>query len=191
MLYRPRGQPFRVGAAFHPSLVAGRTSYAEPQPLEPVFPLRVPASLSVGASYRFGDGAERHNALSPVARDELGLPHELPERPRGLLVTAQLDAVFPVAGARVFHATAGDPVGAVFQLTPRLGVEHETWRDRLRLRGGSYWEASPFEGQPGRPHLTGGFELFLFHNWRDFSASFSFDLAPRYRNLGLSFGLWR
>lgn len=42
-----------------------------------------------------------------------------------------------------------------------------------------------------RPHVTGGFELFLFRYLEDWALSASFDVARRYSNLGVSVGFWR
>jgi hypothetical protein len=61
----------------------------------------------------------------------------------------------------------------------------------VRTRLGVFVEPSSFEGQVPRPHVTGGFELFLFRYWEDWAVSASFDVARRYANVGFSLGFWR
>jgi hypothetical protein len=84
-----------------------------------------------------------------------------------------------------------EPVGKTVLIQPHLGAEHDTWPGRVRSRLGIFVEPSSFEGQVPRPHLTGGFEVFLFRYWEDWSLSASFDLARRYSNVGFSLGFWR
>jgi hypothetical protein len=208
VLYRPNNRPYRLGLAVRPQVVghwkpapgqapllAGRQLYAA---------VVAPGVLSLGVSWRMGEGAEHYNRLSPAARRQLratgdteGLPPELPEgAPVGRwLVTAQLDAVDAVEGAvpvRAFTGQRGqEAVGDFLMLQPRLGVEHETWPGRLRTRLGGFVEPSPFARTGERPHVTGGFELFLFRYLEDWALSASFDVARRYSNFGLSVGFWR
>ena len=61
----------------------------------------------------------------------------------------------------------------------------------MRTRLGVFVEPSSFKDTLPRPHLTGGFEVFLFHYWEDWAVSASFDIARRYANVGLSLGFWR
>jgi hypothetical protein len=87
--------------------------------------------------------------------------------------------------------TEPQAVGTFAMLQPRVGVEHETWPGRLRTRLGAFIEPSPFEDHLPRPHLTGGFELFLFRYWDDWALTTSFDVSRRYSNFGISVGFWR
>jgi len=111
------------------------------------------------------------------------------------LLTAQVDVVGGVENAvpvRSFTSlVAPQPVGESTKFQPRLGVEHEAWPGRLRTRLGAFLEPSPFRDTRPRPHVTGGFELFLFHYWEDWALSASFDVARRYSNFGVSVGFWR
>jgi hypothetical protein len=207
VLFRPRGRPYRVGIAVRPQVVGG---WQRKEGQAPILAGRAiyagvvsPAVLSMGASYRFGEGAERYNRLSPAARRQLladGVPNipeeEAPDAPVGrLLVSGQLDFISSAEGAVALRSVTafGEPeaVARTVLLQPRLGAEHDTWPGRVRTRLGVFVEPSSFEGQVPRPHLTGGFEVFLFRYWEDWSFSASFDLARRYANVGVSLGFWR
>ncbi len=73
----------------------------------------------------------------------------------------------------------------------RVGVESEVWPDRMRVRAGSYLEPSRFDRAYYRPHGTAGVEARLFDFWRwSARVTTTIDLAPRYINWGLAFGLW-
>jgi hypothetical protein len=65
----------------------------------------------------------------------------------------------------------------------------------LRLRAGSYLEASRFPETTARLHGTAGFEVRVFAfrlggHERRVSISAASDLAARYKNLALSIGFW-
>ncbi len=65
----------------------------------------------------------------------------------------------------------------------------------MRVRAGTYREASRFAETSGRWHATGGLEarLFAFHLFgheRRVSASLAGDLAREYKNAGLSVAFW-
>ena len=208
MLYRPHGRPYRVGVAVRPEVVgrwrrkpgqepflAGRQLYAA---------VASPAILSLGASWRLGEGAERYNRLSPAARRHLleaghfaeVPPEDAPGAPSGRwLISAQADFISRVENAVSVHSFAAltEPqrVGTSAMLQPRVGMEHETWPGRLRTRMGMFLEPSPFEDHLPRPHLTGGFELFLFRYLDDWALTASFDISRRYTNYGISVGFWR
>ena len=208
MLYRPNGRPYRVGIAVRPevlgpwqpaagqeAVLAGRQLYSA---------VVSPAVLSLGVSFRLGEGAELYNRMSPAARQQMlegdyyaDVPPETD--PKALagrwLISTQADII-----SRVEHAVSvrsftslSDPVsvGASEMVQLRLGVEHETWPGRLRTRLGAFIEPSPFEGVQPRPHLTGGFELFLFHYLDDWSVTASFNVSRLYSDFGISVGFWR
>ncbi len=208
ILYRPHGRAWRMGVTVRPEVVAelrqedgqapvlaGRTLFSA---------VVAPAVLSLGASWRFGEGAHRYNRLSPAARrqllvegDALPVPEQEPkDAPAGRwLLSAQVDLISGVDNAvpvRSFASTAeAQPVGQAAEFAPRLGVEHDTVPGMIRLRAGVYAEPSPFDGRPARPHFTGGFEVFVLRYWEDWAVTASFDLARRYTNVGLSIGFWR
>lgn len=76
--------------------------------------------------------------------------------------------------------------------SPRVGAEVEVWRDRLRLRGGSYFEAARTASANPRVHTTAGYELHLFELETlggrakfDLAWQMGLDVAPRYWRLAL------
>ncbi|HYI01560.1 hypothetical protein [Hyalangium sp.] len=207
LLFRPQARPYRVGISVRPQVVGG---WKQKEGQAPVLAGRAiysavvaPATLSLGASYRFGEGAERYNRLSPAARRQLIAsgatnvsPEESPDAPSGnFLVSAQIDLISSVESAVALRSVTAfsepEPVGRTALFQPHIGAEHDTWPGRVRTRLGVFVEPSSFEGQAPRPHLTGGFELFLFRYWEDWAVSASFDLARRYANVGFSVGFWR
>jgi hypothetical protein len=121
----------------------------------------------------------------------------------GVPVRVAFDLVVdgPVANGVSSEALlAGDDThrGRTLTLSPRFGLEAEVWRDRLRLRGGTYLEPSRTIGVPDRLHGTAGlqvrlFRLRLFHGFIDEQVSYSasVDAAHRYWNLSyLGIGFW-
>ncbi|WP_434384336.1 hypothetical protein [Melittangium boletus] len=208
VLYRPYGRPYRLGISVRPELlgdwqralgqpatIAGRRIYAA---------VVSPSSVSLGVSWRLGRGAELYNRLSPATRRQMlegahfaEVPTE--DDPRAIpgrwLVSTQVDLISPVENAVSVHSftslTSPEFVGARAMLQPRLGVEHESFPHRLRSRLGAFLEPSPYPDRPARPHLTGGFELFLFRYIDDWALTASFDVARRYSNFGVSVGFWR
>lgn len=208
MLYRPHGRPYRIGVAVRPEVVAGWRRDDGQSPFiagRQIYAAVVsPAVLSLGASWRLGEGAHRYNRLSPAARRQLQVEGDaLPvpeEEPRDALagrwlITAQVDLISSVSNAvsaNSFSSTAEPQlVGDTALFQPRVGAEWDTFPGLLRLRVGTWLEASPFPERNPRPHLTGGLELFVLRYWEDWSINASFDLASRYSNWGVSIGFWR
>lgn len=208
MLYRPHGRSWRLGVTVRPEVIADLRDDGGQQPVlagRTLFgAVAAPAVLSLGASWRFGEGAERYNRLSPAARrqllvegDALPVPAEEPkDAPAGRwLLSAQVDLISGVDNAvpvRSFASTGElETVGRTSEFAPRVGVEHDTVPGMIRLRAGIYAEPSPFDGRPARAHVTGGFEVFVLRYWEDWAITASFDLARRYTNVGLSVGFWR
>lgn len=205
MLYRPNGQPFRLGVRFQPETVGSfeRKYNAARDDLQAVTVVsathRVPSAvvtpgvLSVGASMRLGEGMRNYNRLSPKARevmlDRVGpakTPAKVPyDAPSGsFLVTMQLDLLLATkdAVASNLYLTAPEPdptplVGQELLMVARLGVEHETVPGRLRLRAGTWFEPSLFVGKPQRGHGTGGVDLRLFHFLIDWTVYGAVDLS--------------
>ncbi len=211
LLWRPRGEPFRMGATFRPLSLALPEPPRLDGPLPPGTPPRpsrvaFPATLSVGVAAKLDKGREGMNVprerdddptatvhAHKLAEDIFRHRREVP--PGRLLATAQLDLVFPVndaVGLHHFMAEGTDPVpmGRDLLVTPRFGLEHVTVPGRLRLRGGTYVEPSAVRGVAPRLHATGGFDLFLFHFVFDWGLTGSLDVAPRVRQGSLSFGVW-
>lgn len=81
--------------------------------------------------------------------------------------------------------------GAKNSYSVRVGMESEVWQDRMKVRVGSYLEPSRVNRKFYRPHGTLGFEMRLFDFWRwSARGTATIDVAPRYFNWGLAFGLW-
>ena len=97
-------------------------------------------------------------------------------------------------GVESVLAQTMQPVGTERTTSVRLGAELETLPGRLRLRLGSYYEPSNYEGVPSRTHLTGGFEVRLFHSnilgEYDWGFTTTVDSARDYLNVFLSLGFW-
>src|SRR5690606_13856454 len=79
----------------------------------------------------------------------------------------------------------------------RVGIEGEPWRNRVKLRAGSYVEPGRNSGVRPRTHFTAGFDIRLFR-WApfgpdspwDFRLGPSLDVARDYLDLGLGLGFW-
>lgn len=210
LLVRPQYVPLRVGISVKPPV---RAKFVGDQNNPPFVGQRafirevaVPGVVSLGVSFKVGEGATTYNRLSPAALHEIRLkyglersPPEVPlDAPSGrVLVSTQLDIISGVGGALppAYFGTqlySGVPVVGEYTLyQPRLGAEVEALPKRLRLRGGLYLEPSAFRDHGFRSHVTGGFELLLFHLLADWSLSSSVDFASKYRNFGLSIGFWQ
>ncbi|MDP2310208.1 MAG: hypothetical protein Q8P18_29600 [Pseudomonadota bacterium] len=92
------------------------------------------------------------------------LPEETGGIPVRLVADVAVDA--PVPGAVALQTVfQGEliPRGGWYTVSPRLGAEVDVWRNRFRLRAGTYLEPSRTDLAGPRPHATGGFELRLFH----------------------------
>jgi len=107
-----------------------------------------------------------------------------------LLTAASENAV----GVESVLAQKIQPVGTHNTISVRLGSELETIPGRLRLRLGSYYEPSNYEGVPSRTHLTGGFEVRMFHSVfleeYDWGLTFAADSARDYLNILVALGFW-
>lgn len=207
VLVRPEGRPFRVGATFRTAVTAPfeiEVGGAETFQNRPVYRgIATSALLSAGLTWNFFRGAENLNRLSPVAQREYdGLTDEqmetlptFPEDNTGrLLISAQLDVALPVERATGINGyltnSQGFAAGEQVMVTPRLGLEHLTVVNRLRLRAGSYLEPSAYPSVAPRLHGTGGFDLRLFELLVNWTASAYFDFANGYQVYGFSLGVW-
>jgi hypothetical protein len=208
ILYRPLGRPYRLGLSIRPEL---RGPWKPQQGQAPVIAGRrlysavvSPSTVSLGVSWRMGKGAELYNRLSPAARQQMLEGNYFAEVPPEVdsqategrwLFSVQADLLSSVENAVSVHSftalTPAERVGGSALVQPRAGVEYEPFLGRLRLRMGTFIEPSPFEGHSARPHLTGGFELFLFRYLDDWAVTASFDFSRRYSDFGISVGFWR
>jgi hypothetical protein len=139
----------------------------------------------VGFAYRFA-ATPWNQQVKPKFRDERAL-------------TVAVDFVLTGSstnghGIEAFSRQQLQRSGSHVTLSPRAGVEAEVLPGRLRLRTGAYWEPQRFAGVSGRAHGTFGAELraLEFHAWgvRRGKLGATFDVARRYRNIGLSIGFW-
>lgn len=207
ILVRPHFLPFRIGVSAVTNTVgkptfalsdglsiAGRALFTE---------VVTPGRVSVGATYRLGPGSWRYNRLSPPAvrafsdLNPAELPHDIDEDPRApgrLLLSAQVDFIFPVSNATnlssFLYGTVPPLVGNAVYVVPRTGAEYEVFENRLRARLGGYLEPAFINGQAARPHGTLGFELFLFHLLAPWSVGAAVDIAPRYFSVSVGLGWW-
>lgn len=83
-------------------------------------------------------------------------------------------------------------------VSPRLGIEGEPWRNRMKLRGGTYLEPARSSVVSPRIHFTHGFDFRLFdfdlfgalHEPISVQISFTGDVARQYASFGVGVGIW-
>lgn len=131
--------------------------------------------------------AERRDLYESFPRERITVLGEL------LVTGPSRDAI----SLESFFSQTRRPSGDRISLTPRLGIEGEPVPGFLQTRFGTYVEPSRYQGHAARQHFTFGFDFRLGkfsplgllpnHVWR---VSGAVDLAPRYRNMGLSIGGW-
>ena len=182
-VWNPERGPFRLGVAYSSSIRSHQsldsTGGAPVTVNGLIIPQQVilPATLGVGVSYAFDSAPFWKNHKLLVASD--------------VLVTAPSDNA---VGVESVLAQKIQPVGTERTTSIRLGAELETLPGRLRLRLGSYYEPSNYEGVPSRMHLTGGFEVRIFHSSilgeHDWSLTTTVDSARDYVNVFISLGFW-
>ena len=204
-LYRPKDENYRIGVAFKPQTIAEATGSTETiGPLSTFSAAVTPARLSLGGSYALGSGGRALNIASRSGLVETGEldENQLPIFSAAMtrwLFSAQLDVFLPVENAVTVSAflaqqgtapalTAGNRVAFL----PRLALEKELWPDRFRLRAGGYLEPAMVETGLLRPHVTFGFEIFLFKlGPQRLAFGLSFDFARRYSNLSFAVVVWK
>jgi len=186
----PHDQSIRIGAAIDLPISGGQvtTSACDPMSCDGyILPNEVdaPAQVVGGVAYRIGPTAWNQPTVTPF-RDE-----------RALTLAADLVVTGATAngyGIEAFSMQQLKRSGRGIGVSPRGGAEFEWLPGRLRLRGGSYWEPSRFDGVGGRLHVTIGAELavweFHFFGPRRLRLTFTGDEAARYRNIGASIGFW-
>ena len=182
-VWNPERGPFRFGATYSSSISSNQTlnnTGGTPVTVNGlIIPQQVilPARFGVGVSYAVESAPFWKNHKWLVAAD--------------LLVTESSENA---VGVESVLAQKIQPVGTHNTTSVRLGSELETIPGRLRLRLGSYYEPSNYEGVPSRTHLTGGFEVRLFHSkiWgeHDWGLTATVDSARDYLNILLSLGFW-
>ena len=178
-LWNPEKGPFRLGFSYK-SKMHSEESLDEPvKVLDLYIPEQIvmPAEWGLGASYHF-----------PSVPFWKGHPW---------LLAGDVNVTEPsenAVGVESLLAQKKQPIGTERTMGYRLGTELEAWPNRLRIRMGGYYEPSNFEGVSGRTHVTGGFEVRLFHvniwNGFDQGIAYSFDYARGYMNHIISLGFW-
>jgi len=190
----PRRESYRLAAAWATPITGGTVTSSDACPDLSncegyILPseLKVPWRVVVGGAYRFaptawnvqigGNYPYRDEKATTVALD--------------IVTTGNTKNGY---GLEEFTFHKLQRSGRHVAISVRGGVEYEWLPGRLRLRGGSYWEPERFDGVGGRLHGTFGAEVrvFEFYLWgyRRGKLGLTADLASRYRNVGLSIGLW-
>jgi hypothetical protein len=187
----PHAQSIRIGAAVDLPISGGQVTTTACDPMSCdgyILPDEVdsPARVVGGVAYRIGPTAWNQPTVTRF-RDE-----------RALTLAADLVVTGATAngyGIEAFSMQQLQRSGRGIAVSPRGGAEFEWLPGRLRLRGGSYWEPSRFDGVGGRLHVTLGLELaileFPLFGPRRLRLTFTGDEAARYRNIGASIGFWR
>jgi hypothetical protein len=101
-------------------------------------------------------------------------------------------------GVESFLAQTVQRSGERISITPRLGLESEVWPTHVRMRAGSYVEATRFEETHARPHATFGVDVRLL-NWDVFriwpedylwQLSAALDVSREYNSFSVGFNGW-
>jgi hypothetical protein len=189
-VWMPKGRDFRVALSGGlPFNTAPITYSCDPNDCDGyILPSNaiVPWDMTVGGAWRFGPTAW-NDKITGDYRDE-----------RQLTVALELTLIGAVDngyGMEAFAAKQLQVSGRNISPTPRLGLESEVIPAWLRLRAGSYLEASRFPETSARWHATGGAEIRVFSfqfsgHQRRVSISVAGDFASRYKNAALSVGFW-
>jgi len=147
----------------------------------------VPWTMAAGVAYRAG-ATPWNQRIAAQYRDELALVLAA-----DLVVTG---AVRDGHGVEAFARHQLQPSGTRPVVMARGGGEVELVPGWVRVRAGTYWEPSRFEGVDGRLHGTAGADLRLF-GFHLFGSAFRvqvsahIDAAARYGNGGVSVGFWQ
>lgn len=182
-VWNPERGPFRFGATYSSSISSDQSlnnSSGSPVTVNGlIIPQQVilPANLGIGVSYEVKSAPFWKSHKWLVASDLV-------------FIAASENAV----GVESVLAQKQQPVGAHDTASFRIGTELETLPGRLRLRIGSYYEPSFYEGVASRIHLTGGFEVRMFHSSvlgeNDWGLTLTVDSARDYLNIIAALGFW-
>jgi hypothetical protein len=185
----PHNTNFRLGAAAEGPIDGGKVEKdcTDPACMAYILPDKVvsPYRLIAGGAYRFAATTWNHQVPTPF-RDE-----------RSLILAA--DVVLAGSspngfGLEGFSEQVLQRSGRTAAVGVRGGAEYEWLPGRLRVRAGSYWEPGRFDGVSGRVHGTFSAEVrvgeVFIWGYRRGRLGVTGDFAARYRNVGLSIGLW-
>ena len=183
VLWNPERGGWRFGMTYSSSIRSDQTLDTSDDTVVTVNGLIIPkqvilpASLGLGASYAV-DSAPFWKQHKWLVTGDL------------LFTASSANAV----GVESVLAQKIQPVGTDDTLGVRLGSELETIPGRLRLRLGTYYEPSNYQGVSSRMHVTGGCEVRLFHTsiWGeyDWSLTATVDSARDYLNVLVAIGFW-
>ena len=197
-LLRPRGSPWRLGAALRGEAVAKALGDRAAVPVATPAGFAFPWVVSLGVARWIGPNAGRVNEPPPVELERHPEWGPGPDWQAGqappVLVAVQLDVVGATPGAVAIESALVPSAearasGARASVVPRAGAEWEPAPDRFRVRGGTYVEPSRTGGSP-RPHATFGIDVRVPFPWRDLQLGLSGDVAERFQNVSLSLGFW-
>lgn len=204
-VWRPENGNYRVGLSFLPNTTAFQAGKKD-QLGGLSLPLNVatPGRLSIGYTVALGSGrpynvtSDEHFVTVPGKFDVDGNPLKTAAMTKWLL-TAQVDMLLPVENAVALAPvleqpfTDAVPAGAMTSFLLRAAAEKEIYQDRLRLRLGTYLEPPISQTGPVlRPHLTFGFEMYLFRlGQQRLSFGLSFDFAHMYQNVSFGILPWK
>ena len=199
VLFAPAGQRYRLGCSLRTSSEltqagANRDAGGELVDKEQIAGRDTPravlqgSAFALGFSYVFGP---RPTNITPTYGENPKVTRSSARR--YVLVSADLEILGGVdhdaVGVLGYMADEMVPSGRSTVVSVRAGVESEFLPNRLRLRGGSYFEPSRFEGSAGRLHGVAGGDVRLSLIW-DWSISAVIDVAENYYNSSLSIGFW-
>ena len=194
-IWLPKRYNLRAGLSLSPAAISD-TATESCDPLNCfgyILPEKVKAPWTVGAGIAYRRSNTQWNQhVTTRWRDE-----------RYLVLTADIVVTGKTkrgVGLEAFSQHQLQPSGRKHSVSLRGGTEYEWLPGKLRVRGGSYWEAGRFEDVagddvPGRLHVTLGADVrvWTFGFWGNpyrIKISFAADLAKRFANSGLSLGLW-
>jgi hypothetical protein len=202
VLYRPPGEPWRVGVGYRRGALMELDNEVPPAVAQGgiALPTKVeePDTLTWGISYLMGAGHSPYNqpiqADGPWGKKRKESPPGTGDE-RYLLLAADLVWIGPTQEeATSFESfVSGQPrrSGEKASVSLHLGAEAEVMADRLILRAGTYTEPDRIRGKNlGRLHLTGGFDLRLAKVAWMWRLGVAFDAAPRYKNVMVGLGFW-
>lgn len=117
-----------------------------------------------------------------------------------LLISAELLMTGPTedgVGLEGFLSQTRERSGQSLSVGARLGLEGEPWPGHIKLRAGTYFEPSRFDGVGYRVHGTAGIDVKLF-TWDvfglfddfDIRVNAAMDIASRYFDWGVGIGIW-
>lgn len=225
--YRPIGEGYRLSAVVRSPILVNRVVVDPALDAVHSVPRSVgfPWELAFGGGFGFGERPlnptlvvdprrrerrrrerelRRQEEADASAQEDSERPPPEPtpaDRPRYGLVTGELvvqgrlrDAVGLDGFLQETRRTWGDRV----TVSPRVGIEGEPWRNRMKLRGGTYLEPARSSVTSPRMHFTHGFDFRVF----DFDlfdvldepisvqVTFTGDVARQYAAFGFGVGIW-